>query len=74
MATRSSSGKAVRLLAELRRLGIRIWSEDERLRISAPRGVATPEIQEELSRHKHAILELLRDESSRSDSSAPSFS
>ena len=69
MSTRTASRNVVRLLTELRRLGIRVWAEGDRLRISAARGVATPEIQRELSCHKDAILELLRADPNRLHSS-----
>ena len=59
MHSEESTRRAVRLLTELRRLGIRVWREGARLRVSSPPGVVTPDIQAEISRHRDAILELI---------------
>src|SRR2546423_13333431 len=45
-------------LAKLRRLDIRVWVEDGRLRCSAPEGTLTPALQAELSQRKSEILAL----------------
>ena len=47
------------LLAHLKGLSVRVWSEGGELRCSAPRGVLTPELREELGARKREILEAL---------------
>jgi len=47
-------------LAELRSRDIRLWVAGERLRCSAPAGVLTPELRDQLHQHKSEILEFLR--------------
>ena len=47
------------LLATLRRLRVRIWVDGDRLRVDAPKGAITPQIQAEITRHKSAILDVL---------------
>ncbi|HEY5954616.1 MAG TPA: condensation domain-containing protein, partial [Terrimicrobiaceae bacterium] len=42
-------------------MDLRIWSEDGRLRVSAPPGVLTPELREELSARKAEVLDFLRE-------------
>ena len=74
MGTEESERRAIPLLGELRRRGIRVWAEDGRLRMSAPAGAATPEIREQLALHKQAILALLARESAREGSSARNWS
>ena len=41
-----------RFLAGLQRMDLRVWSEDGRLRVSAPPGVLTPKLREELAARK----------------------
>ena len=48
------------LLAELRRLDVQVWAEGDRLRCRAAKGVLTPELQQQLTTHKAALLEWLR--------------
>lgn len=48
------------LLAELRRRDLQVWADGDQLRCSAPAGVLTPEVREQLRRHKHVILDFLR--------------
>src|SRR5688572_27616712 len=48
------------LLSEARARAITLWADGDRLRVSAPAGALTPELQAELSRHKAAILDRLR--------------
>src|SRR5690242_19935625 len=50
----------VELLVELRKLGARVWLEEDRLRLSAPRGVLTEEIRQELKSHRDELLEWLK--------------
>ena len=47
------------LLAELHGRGIHVWADGERLRCNAPAGELTPNLREELSLHKQAILTFL---------------
>src|SRR5687767_13415078 len=47
-------------LADLRRQGVRIWAEADKLNYSAPPGTMTPALRAELSRRKPALLALLR--------------
>ena len=48
-----------RFLAGLQKMDLKIWSEDGRLRVSAPPGVLTPELREELSARKAEVLDFL---------------
>ena len=52
----------VELLARLRDLDIKVWAEGDRLRVSAPRGVMTPELREDLAARKAEVLALLQAE------------
>jgi len=47
------------LLAELRSLDIRLWTEDGRLMFSAPRGALTEPLRESIRLHKPELLGLL---------------
>ena len=47
-------------LAELRSRDIEVWAEGDRLRCTAPVGVLTPELRDQLRQRKHEILEFLR--------------
>ncbi|HXB22882.1 MAG TPA: condensation domain-containing protein, partial [Candidatus Solibacter sp.] len=51
------------LLLELRNLGARIWLEEDRLRISAPRGVLTDKIRLELKSHRDELVDWLKRQS-----------
>ena len=51
---------ATELLSQLRARDIRIWVEDDRLRLNAPKGALTPELQEQLVAHKAEILAYLQ--------------
>lgn len=48
------------LLAELRRHDLQVWADGDQLRCSAPAGVLTPELRDQLRRHKQVILDFLR--------------
>lgn len=50
---------AAALLSELRRRDIQVSAVGEELRCSAPAGALTPELREELRRHKRDVLALL---------------
>ena len=47
------------LLTYLRMHDVQIWAEGERLRLNAPKGVLTSELQAELTRHKAELIEFL---------------
>lgn len=51
---------AAALLAELRRRGVELWAEGDRLGYRAPRGALTPELREAVAARKGELLELLR--------------
>ena len=48
------------LLQELRSRNIRVWAEGDQLRCTAPTGVLTPELREQLRERKTDIVEFLR--------------
>lgn len=48
------------LLAELRSRDIEVWAEGDSLKCTAPVGVLTPELRDQLRQRKHEILEFLR--------------
>jgi hypothetical protein len=48
------------LLSYLRTLDVRIWLDDERIRYSAPGGVVSSDLRNQLVEHKAEIIELLR--------------
>ncbi len=50
----------VEFLSYLRRLDVKIWNDDGRLRVSAPDGVLTPALRAELANRKAEIIEFLR--------------
>lgn len=50
----------MKLLLELRNLGVNVKAEGERLVGDAPTGVLTPELQKALAAHKGELLSLLR--------------
>jgi non-ribosomal peptide synthetase component F len=52
--------KTIELLARLRGLDVKLWTEADRLRYSAPDGVITPALRAELAEHKTDILAFLR--------------
>jgi len=58
------------LLSRLRRLGVRIWAEDGKLRLQAPKGVLTPELRDSLARSKAELLRFL-EEADAAQSHAP---
>ncbi len=54
------SGRNIeQLLASLRHHDVKLWVENDKLRLSAPRGTLTDDLREELSRHKEEILRFL---------------
>ena len=52
-------------LDRLRGLDVRVWAEGPDIRASAPKGVLTPALREELARRKPELLELLHAEGLR---------
>src|SRR5438128_12495264 len=55
-----SAAAAAKLLSFLRSRDVRVWVEGEHLRLSAPTGTLTGELQEELARRKPEIVAYLR--------------
>ena len=53
------------LLEELRSRDIRVWTEGDQLRCTAPTGVLTPELREQLRERKTDIVEFLRSAQAR---------
>ena len=51
----------VELLSTLRARDINVWADGERLRYSAPSGALTPDIREELVKHKADLLTFLNE-------------
>jgi len=51
--------RAAALLAQLQSLNIEIWVEGDRLRYSAPQGVLTAELRDQIVAHKPELLALL---------------
>ncbi|NEO99496.1 MAG: non-ribosomal peptide synthase [Symploca sp. SIO2E9] len=65
---------ASELLTNLTQQGIQLWADNEKLGVRSPRGVMTPELRQELAKHKPEILAFLRgnDLSDCSTSTSPS--
>ena len=59
--SRKTSQPVWRFLARLRETGHAVRSEEGRLRVSAPSGVLTAELREELTARKAEILDFLRE-------------
>lgn len=49
------------LINELRRRGATLTPNGDKLRITAPRGVITPQLRDQIAQHKPALMRLLRD-------------
>ena len=49
-----------RFLSRLRQLNVKLWVEGDRLRYIAPTGAMTPDIRDELVRHKAQVVDALR--------------
>ena len=58
------------LLVELARSHVKMWAEDDQLRLRAPKGVLTPELQSKLSDRKPEILTLLRQQAATAQGAA----
>jgi hypothetical protein len=50
---------ALSLVRDLEHAGVILEARGDRLRVNAPKGVVTPEMREQLVRHKSAIIGLL---------------
>ena len=50
----------IELLEHLRKLDIKLWAEGDQLKFSAPKGVMTPSLREQVIRLKAELLELVR--------------
>ena len=50
----------VDFLTYLNHLDVKVWGEGDALRYNAPQGVMSPELLQELIRHKHEILKMLQ--------------
>ena len=50
---------AAQLLATLSQLGVKLWVEGDRICYDAPVGAFTPELRDEVTRHRKAILDHL---------------
>lgn len=59
LAVRGCSVTAIELLEHLRRLEVRAWVEGDRLRLSAPKGAVTSELQAEILQRKAELIALL---------------
>ena len=58
---------AWKFIARLRGMGIKAWSDEGRLRVSAPTGVLTQELREELALRKADVLHFLEETRTASD-------
>ncbi|HKP12283.1 MAG TPA: condensation domain-containing protein, partial [Blastocatellia bacterium] len=66
---------AAEIVADLSRLGIKLWVESDQLRFKAPQGVLTPELKTKLVEQKSDLLAFLRQvQSSAQSSAAPPIS
>ncbi len=50
---------AIALIERLRRLDVRVWFAGDRLRLNAPAGVLTPELQAEIAKYKTELRALI---------------
>src|SRR5574339_600426 len=58
------------LFSYLHSLDAQLWVEGDRLRVSAPQGVLTPDLNAELARHKSELINFLRAAQAATQSSA----
>ena len=59
------------LLSHLRQNDVQVWLDGDRLRVNAPKGVLTPELQTALAEHKVEIIALLRTAESTTRAALP---
>jgi len=50
---------ASEILADLVKQNVQVWSDGEHLRLRAPKGVLTPELQARVAEHKAGVMEML---------------
>ncbi|KJH71680.1 TubC N-terminal docking domain-related protein [Aliterella atlantica] len=55
---------AAELLTNLTEQGVKLWADNDKLRINSPKGILTPQLQADIAASKTEILTLLRDRSS----------
>lgn len=55
------NANAAEILSDLTRRGVRLAPNGDRLHVDAPKGLLTPELLDELRRHKAELLALLHD-------------
>jgi len=53
--------KASEIVTNLIQKGVYLWIDNEQLKIRSPKGVITPEIQENLMAYKTEILDFIRE-------------
>lgn len=58
-------------VAELAQQGVKLWTEDEHLRVRAAKGVLTPDLRDLLALHKAELVKLLQKKSNATDTSIP---
>lgn len=58
-------------VAELAEQGVKLWIEDEQLRVRAAKGVLTPNLRDLLALHKAELVKLLQRKSNTSDTDLP---
>jgi len=56
---------AAAFLTDLKKRGVEVWADGDRLRYNAPKGVVNDALRDELRRRKDHLLELLRREGAR---------
>src|SRR5262245_10362337 len=69
--TLTQTTRVTDLLAELSRLGVRVWRDGEHLRIRAPKGVLTPTLRAHLAERKATLITRLRENESFPAGDAP---
>ena len=57
-------------ISHLHELDVKLWCEGDRLRLNAPKGVLTPDLQAELTQRKAEILAFLQGASTATHSAA----
>ncbi len=59
------------LLAHLRRQDVKVWADGDRLRVNAPAGSLSPELQKQIAARKEEIIALLAPPSAAAPAAAP---
>jgi hypothetical protein len=60
-----------KLLQQIREHGAKIWVENDKLRIHAPKALLTPDLKAQLAAHKSALIKLLQAEAAENESNPP---